>query len=269
MAVMYSWFTGLPAPYQMWITFGMFGHVLTVASPVLYYVLNPSARQIVWQWLRERTCERDSLSLSVSSNATTCNSNSSNHGNNNNNSLLQVLQDERQHQEFLRYAQQQCCEENIYFWQDVQNWKRCTDSDRKQLVSLMWNTYFSHKAALPLNLRCDLNVHLAERLVQEDCAIDLFDVAEAECVKLLDEDSFRNFLLAHPRHLRVPSNLHLAYGNVLPFEVEIVDGVDGPSPPSSVRCLDAATSPISPTEEKLLAADLLVGDGEEDQLEVL
>src|SRR5690242_12588721 len=42
-----SLIVSLSQPFQVFMTFGMFGHSLTVASPILYYTLNKHAREVV------------------------------------------------------------------------------------------------------------------------------------------------------------------------------------------------------------------------------
>jgi len=137
-AVWYSWVTGEHAPYQMWITFGMFGHVLTVLSPILYYILNASARDAVITYTKKKLpCSQYRLKKQREIELTSSldgrrGSHSGSAGTSTRRAaleekqfeeLVRALSDPSLLNELLKFADERWCSEGILFWIDVQAWR--------------------------------------------------------------------------------------------------------------------------------------------------
>jgi hypothetical protein len=128
MAVGYSWVTSNPPPSQLWIAFALSAHLLTIANPILYYMLNQSARALVYNYLSEKLCHRltdpeSALPVSQSDSKSSFTEKGKLVNDDQIEEFVHALSDTSILNQILAFAESQFCSEGILFWIDVQVWR--------------------------------------------------------------------------------------------------------------------------------------------------
>lgn len=190
--------TGKYAPYQVWVTFALFGHSMTLLNPLLYYLLNKPARDIV-KSIANRTYSsvryKKENNLDMKS------------------KLLKVLNDDYHYKKFMEYTESQYCSENLLFWKDVQEWKKIINNyidDKRDIINHLHKMNIIYiadghnkiYASLAINISSTVrqetqrNMYavLDSNLINESKLLNIFNAAENEIIDLVCSDVFHRYL---------------------------------------------------------------------------
>ena len=103
------------------------------------------------------------------------------------------------HQYCTRYFKDFCirtfCNEAIFFWLDVENYKNLPGSQYMKRIALkIYRKYIQDEAFLQINISSNVRADISRKITDPSRCI--FNKAQDEIFKLMETDSFPKFLLS-------------------------------------------------------------------------
>lgn len=98
------------------------------------------------------------------------------------------LQSESDFPSFSRYCEKKLCSENLFFWQEVQNYKHAKETVRKVIALKMVEKYVISGAENQVNLDSPIILGINEKIKNQSFPPDLFKEAEYHVLCLMECD---------------------------------------------------------------------------------
>eukprot|EP00117_Sycon_ciliatum_P027349 scpid73182/ scgid1863/ Regulator of G-protein signaling 12 len=111
-------------------------------------------------------------------------------------SLKNLLTDPNGLPMFLKYCTQLLCEENLLFWQAVEDFRNAgyAEEEVQYVGKNIFNDFIHHTGKHQVNLNSKTSKAVKARVKEQDITLDMYDACQTEIFELMKTDSYRKFL---------------------------------------------------------------------------